>query len=128
MSDWTIDAQAIFTKAAAANAEGGFGIGGTVNYAWDKMWSIGIRPNYLSKVTANNADDGAAAGLAADNASVWHRATTSGSQFQLTVGPEAKMTDDFRMRANYTYNSVKANANATSVSNSVWAVSAVYKF
>ncbi|NBV51909.1 hypothetical protein EBR78_11920, partial [bacterium] len=128
MGDLSVDAQAIFTKAAAAGAESGIGLGASINYAWDKMWSFGIRPNYLSKVTANNADLGALAGLGSDSATVWHRATTSGSQFQVTVGPEAKMTDEFRMRANYTYNSVKANANANSESNSVWAVSGVYKF
>lgn len=120
MGDLSVDAQAIFTKAAAANAESGLGLGASINYAWDKMWSIGIRPNYLSKVNS--------LGEANTLTGTWHTAAGAHSQFQVTVGPEAKMTDEFRMRANYTYNSVKAAANATSESNSVWAVSGVYKF
>lgn len=112
MSDWTIDAQAVFGKVAQAGADSGFGIGGTVNYAWDKMWSIGVRPNYVSKL----------------GAAIDHATATTGSAFELTVGPQAQMTDDLRLRANYTWTSRKADANATSVSDSEWALSAVYKF
>jgi len=113
MSDWTIDAQAVFGKKAQAGAESGFGIGGTVNYAWDKMWSVGVRPNYTSKLEAATVHDGA---------------TNTGSAFQLAVGPQAQMTDDLRLRANYTWTSRKDTANAPSVSDSEWALSAVYKF
>jgi len=115
MSDWTIDAQAIFTKVALSGAESGFGVGGTINYAVDKMWSIGVRPNYLSKVGASSAG-------------TWHTANGAWSQLQVAVGPQVNLTDDLRMRANYTYNSSKQNDGGTAVNTSDWTLSAVYKF
>jgi len=118
MSDWTIDAQALFTKVATAGAESGFAVGGTINYNWDKMWAIGIRPNYLSKVGSNDTGVGTA----------WHTTNGDHSTLEVTVGPQATMTDDLRMRANYTWTSSKATANATSQSSSAYTLSAVYKF
>jgi len=121
MSDWTIDAQALFTKVAATPAaDSGFAIGGTINYNWDKMWAIGVRPNYLSKVGSNDMD--------IDPAPEWHTTNGAHSTLEVTVGPQATMTDDLRLRANYTWTSTKATANATSQSSSAWAVSGVYKF
>jgi len=115
MSDWTIDAQALFTKVATSGAESGFAVGGTINYNWDKMWAFGIRPNYLSKV-------GSASG------STWHTANGANSTFEVTVGPQATMTDDLRLRADYKWTSTKATSGATSQNSSAYTLSAVYKF
>ncbi|NBX77073.1 MAG: hypothetical protein EBQ92_11000 [Proteobacteria bacterium] len=112
MSDWTVDAQALFTKVATSGAESGFGIGGTINYAVDKTWSVGVRPNYSSKVSAASS----------------HAAATTGSTLEIAVGPQVNLTDDLRMRANYTYTSVKQTSGATADNTSEWALSAVYKF
>jgi hypothetical protein len=114
MSDWTIDAQALFTKTAIASAESGIGLGATINYAVDKTWSVGIRPNYSSKV----------AGAATAHTGV----NTTGSTLEVAVGPQVNLTDDLRMRANYTYTSVKATSSATAANTSDWTLSAVYKF
>jgi hypothetical protein len=115
MSDWTIDAQALFTKVATSGADSGFAVGGTINYNWDKMWAFGIRPNYLSKV-------GSASG------STWHTANGANSTFEVTVGPQATMTDDLRLRADYKWTSTKATSGATSQNSSAYTLSAVYKF
>lgn len=122
VSDWTIDAQALFTKVAAAGAESGFGVGGTINYNWDKMWAFGIRPNYLSKVGTNPGTD---AGSAFD---AWHTTNGAHSTMEVTVGPQATMSDDLRLRANYTWTSTKATSGANSQSSSAYTLSAVYKF
>ena len=112
MSDWTIDAQALFTKVATSGAESGFAVGGTINYNWDKMWAFGIRPNYLSKVGSASA----------------HTANGNHSTFEVTVGPQATMTDDLRLRADYKWTSTKATSGATSQNSSAYTLSAVYKF
>jgi len=108
ISDWTIDAQAVFLKTDGVT-DSGMGLGATINYAWDKTWTFGIRPNYTSKT-------------------IGHVTGGSDSEFELTVGPHMSMTDDFKVRANYTYTSTKATANAKSVSDSAYTLSAVYKF
>jgi hypothetical protein len=120
MSDWTIDAQALFTKVATAGADSGFAIGGTINYNWDKMWAFGIRPNYLSKVGTNDSTT--------NLASTWHTANGNNSTFELTVGPQATMSDDLRIRADYKWTSTKPNAGDASQTSSAYTLSAVYKF
>ncbi|MFM8269149.1 MAG: outer membrane beta-barrel protein, partial [Pseudomonadota bacterium] len=113
MSDWTIDAQAVIGKVASTGAESGFGIGGTVNYAWDKTWSFGIRPNYTSKLAAAGS----------------HTNGTLAKTLEVTVGPNVNLSDDMRVRLNYTYSDTKDSATATDNGNdSTWALSAVYKF
>ena len=114
MSDWTIDAQALFTKTAIPSAESGIGLGATINYAVDKTWSVGIRPNYSSKV--------------AGAATAHTGANTTGSTLEVAVGPQVNLTDDLRMRANYTYTSVKTTSGGTANNTSDWTLSAVYKF
>jgi hypothetical protein len=120
MSDWTIDAQALFTKVATAGADSGFAIGGTINYNWDKMWAFGIRPNYLSKVGTNDSTT--------NLSSTWHTANGNNSTFELTVGPQATMSDDLRIRADYKWTSTKPNAGDASQTSSAYTLSAVYKF
>ncbi len=130
MSDWTIDAQALFTKVATSGADSGFGIGGTIGYQLDKMWSFAVRPNYLSKVATNNGNEVAQAEVnnAGISAASWHRANGAHSQMQIAFGPQANLSDDFRIRANYTWSSTKATASSESVTDGAWALSAVYKF
>lgn len=106
VSDWTIDAQAVFVKTAGV-ADSGMGLGATLNYAWDKTWTFGIRPNYTSKISGADAHD---------------------SRLELTVGPHMSLTDDFKVRANYTYTSTKATAGANANNDSAYTLSAVYKF
>ena len=113
MSDWTIDAQAVFGKIAQSGAESGFGIGGTINYAWDKTWSFGIRPNYTSKLGAASA----------------HTAAEKAKVLEITAGPNVNLSDDMKVRLNYTYTDTKESATAANNGNdSTWALSAVYKF
>jgi hypothetical protein len=118
MSDWTIDAQALFTKVATAGAESGFAVGGTINYNWDKMWAFGIRPNYLSKVGMNDTGMG----------TTWHTTNGDHSTFEVTVGPQATMTDDLRLRADYKWTSTKQTSGSASENSSAYTLSAVYKF
>ena len=119
MADWTIDAQAVITSPSVKNTDGGFAAGATINYAWDKMWSIGIRPNYVNKIAANT--------VATTGSGAWYLTTTA-SAFEVTVGPQAQMSDDLRLRLNYTWTSSKTNPDANSVTDGTYALSAVYKF
>lgn len=119
VADWTIDAQAVLTSPIVKNTDSGLAVGATINYAMDKMWSIGIRPNYVNKINPNT--------VATTASPAWYVAS-AGSTWEVTVGPQAQMTDDLRLRLNYTWTSTKANPNTKSETDSAYALSAVYKF
>ena len=130
MSDISVDAQAIFTKPAKAGADSGFGAGATIGYQLDKMWSFAVRPNYLSKVALNNGNEIAQVEVdtAAAGAASWHVGGGAYRWFQVAVGPQAQVSDELRIRANFIWDSIKATESLDAVSSKAWTLSAVYKF
>ena len=114
MGDWSVDAQAVIGKLAANGAESGMGLGADIRYTWDKTWSFGIRPNYTSKLGVASTHTGTA-----DKAKV----------LEVTAGPNINLTDDMKVRVNYTYSDTKESSTAANNGNrSDWSLSAVYKF
>ena len=111
VADLTADVEFLLSKGSYAGAESGFGVMANLMYAINKEWTFGLRPELLSKSAGYN---GAAAG--------------NHSSFQITAGPQAKLTDDLTVKIDYTYNSTHVVNGDTATNTHTGVVAGVYKF
>lgn len=104
----TLDLEFLLAKSAVLNSTSGFGIMGHFVYAINDEWSLGLRPELLSKLV-NNVD--------------------GNTRFQITFGPQAKVTDHLTCKLDYTFRSDKASSAATaSTSSHGFGLAAVHTF
>lgn len=98
---WDIDLELDFKRGAAAT-ETGMGAMLQVLHHCNEKWEAGIRGEYLSKLTNN-------------------------SEFQITAGPQFKISDSFKIKTDYTFNSSKATSGSTAKSKHTGIIAAVFK-
>ena len=112
-----VDIDFLMTKLPVAGAETGIGFQGNLGYDINSSWAAGLRAEFLSKV-ANLYTTGALAALG----------ITTGTVFAVTAGPQAKLTDDMKVKLDFTMMSSKATSGASSTTSTMGTLAALYKF
>ena len=113
MDQLSVDAAVGLIKSSitGASTQSGTAILLNANYKVNNTWNVSLRPEMLSKA------QGMYGAAALPNDSV----------IQVTVGPQANMTDDLKVKFDYTFNSTKAVSGGTSVTTHQIGVAAVHK-